>query len=37
MGASLRGGVALQEALGLSPETSWDLAFALGFGEFWED
>lgn len=37
MGTSLRGGVALQEALDLSPEASWDLAFTWGFREFWED
>ena len=36
MGTSLRSGAALQEALDLSPEASWDLALTLGFGAFWE-
>ena len=36
MGTGLRSGVALQEALDPSQESSWDLALALGFGELWE-
>lgn len=36
MGTGLRSGVAPQEALDLSRESSWDLALALGFGELRE-
>lgn len=36
MGTSLRSGMALQEVLDPSQDSSWDLPLALGFGEFWE-